>query len=88
VSKLHFNKGPLSASNALKKPKTVGALATCRFVPMTRVERYFSGLAFRRPSDVRYGSLADILISPRYVRFTPNNGRCAAHPSPHSAVGL
>jgi len=24
--------------------------------------------------DVRYGSLADILTSPRHVRFTPNSG--------------
>jgi hypothetical protein len=24
---------------------------------------------------VSFGSLADILISPRHVRFTPNNGR-------------
>ena len=30
---------------------------------------------------VRFGSLADILTSPRHVRFTPNNGRWAAHPS-------
>jgi hypothetical protein len=30
-------------------------------------------------ADVRYGSLADILTSPRHVRFTPNNGRWAAH---------
>ena len=27
---------------------------------------------------VRFGSLADILTSPRHVRFTPNNGRWAA----------
>ena len=39
-------------------------------------------------SDVRFGSLADILISPRHDRFTPNNGRWAAHPSQHLAVGL
>jgi len=26
--------------------------------------------------------------SPRHVRFTPNNGRWAAHPSQHLAVGL
>ena len=32
---------------------------------------------------VRFGSLADILISPCHVRFTPNNGRWAAHPSQH-----
>jgi hypothetical protein len=25
--------------------------------------------------NVRYGSLADILISPRQVRFTPDSGR-------------
>jgi len=35
VSKLHLNKGPLSASNAFKKPKTAGALLNYRFVPMT-----------------------------------------------------
>ena len=35
-------------------------------------------------SNVRYGSLADILTSPRHVRLlTPNNGRCAPHPSQH-----
>jgi hypothetical protein len=28
-----------------------------------------------------------MLISPRHVRFTPNNGRWAAHPSQHLAVG-
>ena len=39
-------------------------------------------------ANVRYGSLADILTSPRHVRFTPNNGRWAAHPSQHLAVGL
>jgi hypothetical protein len=33
-------------------------------------------------------SLADILTSPRHVRFTPNNGRWAAHPSQDLAVGL
>ena len=32
------------------------------------------------PKNVRFGSLADILTSPRHVRFTPNNGRWAAHP--------
>jgi hypothetical protein len=42
----------------------------------------------QRAADVRYGSLADILTSPRHVRFTPNNGRWAAHPSQHLAVGL
>ena len=35
----------------------------------------------------RFGSLADIRTSPRHVRFTPNNGRWAAHPSQHLAVG-
>jgi hypothetical protein len=39
-------------------------------------------------SYVRFGSLADILTSPRLVRFTPNHGRWAAHPSQHLAVGL
>jgi hypothetical protein len=72
VSKLHFNKGPLSA--ALKKPKTAGALATCRFVPMTRVERYFSGLAFRHRSNVRFGSLADLKMDFKDVRFTCKSG--------------
>jgi hypothetical protein len=38
--------------------------------------------------NVRYGSLADILTSPRHVRFTPNNGHWSAHPSQHLAVGL
>jgi hypothetical protein len=28
--------------------------------------------------DVRFGSLADTLTSPRHVRFTPNNGRWTA----------
>src|SRR6478672_694595 len=37
---------------------------------------------------VRFGSLADILTSPHHVRFTPNNGRWAAHPSQHLAVGF
>jgi hypothetical protein len=39
-------------------------------------------------SNVSFGSLADILTSPHHVRFTPNNGRWAAHPSQHLAVGL
>ena len=53
-----------------------------------------SPVAVRRASDgfvlpnVRFGSLADILTSPRHVRFTPNNGRRAAHPSQQLAVGL
>ena len=38
--------------------------------------------------NVPYGSLADILTVPLHVRFTPNNGRWAAHPSQHLAVGL
>ena len=33
--------------------------------------------------DVRFGPLEDMLTSPRHVRFTPNNGRWAAHLSPH-----
>ena len=31
-------------------------------------------------THVRFGSLADMLTSPRHVRFTPNNGRWATHP--------
>ncbi len=42
----------------------------------------------RDAANVRFGSLADILTSPRHVRFTPNNGRWAAHPSQHLAVGF
>jgi hypothetical protein len=42
----------------------------------------------RKRQRVRFGSKADILLSPRHVRFTPNNGRWAAHPSQHLAVGL
>jgi hypothetical protein len=38
--------------------------------------------------DVRFGSLADIMTSPPRVRFTPNNGRWAAHPREHLAIGL
>ena len=34
---------------------------------------------------VRLGSLADILTSPRHVRFTPNNGRWSG--APKSAFG-
>jgi hypothetical protein len=30
-------------------------------------------------SRVRFGSLADILTSPRHVRFTSHDGRWAAH---------
>jgi hypothetical protein len=41
---------------------------------MTGVEREFSGLAFRRPSGVRYGSLADIAARSRHIRFTPHSG--------------
>jgi hypothetical protein len=39
-------------------------------------------------AHVCYGSLADILTSPRHVRFTPNNGSWAAYPSQHLAIGL
>jgi len=35
---------------------------------------------------VRFGSLADILTSPRHVRFTPNNGSRVTHPSQHIVV--
>jgi len=38
--------------------------------------------------DVCFGSLADILTSPRHVRFVPNNGRWAAHPSQHLDNGF
>jgi hypothetical protein len=31
--------------------------------------------AFGANSDVRYGSLADIVTGPRHVRFTPRSGR-------------
>jgi hypothetical protein len=31
-------------------------------------------------TDVRFGSLADVLTSPRHVRFYPDNGHWAAHP--------
>jgi hypothetical protein len=34
-------------------------------------------------ANVRFGSLADKVTSPRHVRFTPNNGRWTAHPSQH-----
>jgi len=37
---------------------------------------------------VRFGSLADITTRSRHVRFTPDSGRSAAHPSQHLAVGL
>ena len=37
---------------------------------------------------IRFGSLADIGVEISDVRFTPNNGRWAAHPSQHLAVGL
>jgi hypothetical protein len=38
--------------------------------------------------NVGFGSLADITAPSRHVRFTPNHGRWAAHPSQHLAVGL
>jgi hypothetical protein len=38
--------------------------------------------------NVRFGSLADITARSRHVRFTPDSGRSAAHPSQHLAVGL
>jgi hypothetical protein len=37
-------------------------------------------LRLRQPVDVRYGSSADIVTSPRDVRFTPQNGHQTAHP--------
>jgi hypothetical protein len=42
----------------------------------------------RAGANVRFGSLADIPTSPRHIRFTPNNGSWAAHPSLHLVVGL
>jgi hypothetical protein len=39
-------------------------------------------------TDVRFGALADIRERLGPVRFMPNNGRWAAHPSKHLAVGL
>ena len=65
-----FSEKTLGAEASLpcaSTPKTAGALATCRFVPMTRVERCFSALAFRCPSDVRFGSFA----ATQFVRFLP-----------------
>ena len=38
-------------------------------------------------ANVRFGSLADITARSRHVRFTPDSGRWAAHPSQHLAVG-
>ena len=46
------------------------------------------GSAVYQVENVRFGSEADILTSPRHVRFTPNSGRRAVHPSQHLAVGL
>ena len=37
---------------------------------------------------VRFGSLADMLTSPRHLHFTPNNGRWAAHPSQHLGLSV
>jgi hypothetical protein len=37
----------------------------------------------RRPLTSAMGHVAHILISPRHVRFNPNNGIWAAHPSLH-----
>ena len=45
-----------------------------------RRERGIKGaLAHLVSWNVRFGSEADILIGPRHVRFTLNNGRWAAH---------
>src|SRR4029079_13970188 len=45
-------------------------------------------LAWTSNTDVRFRSLADILTSPRHVRFTPNNGRWAPHPRQHLVVSV
>src|SRR6476620_10267728 len=37
----------------------------------------------RRKEERAYGSLGDLLTSPRHVRYIPNNGSWAAHPSLH-----
>ena len=55
---------------------------------LVRFRKPRSGLFTGHYPSVRFGSLADILTSQRHVRFTPNNGRWAAHPSQHLAVGL
>ena len=41
---------------------------------------------FIRKSLASFGSLADILTSPRLGRFTLNHGRWAAHPHEHFAA--
>jgi hypothetical protein len=61
--------------------------AEVRFVPRAD-NTIIDGFDLRRLQHVRYGSLADILTCRRHVRFTPNNGRWAAHPTQHLAVGL
>ena len=45
-------------------------------------------LAYDSGLNVRYGSLAGVRERIRDVRFTPNNGRWAAYPSLHLAVGF
>jgi hypothetical protein len=42
----------------------------------------------KRSQKVCFGSLADITARLCHVRFTPDNGRWAVHPSQHLAVGL
>jgi hypothetical protein len=46
-------------------------------------EKALGPIADDGESNVRFGSLADVLTSSRHDRFTPNNRRWAAHPSQH-----
>ena len=66
--------GEISVTPELLK-QVIATEAKEEYQPLVAASRY-----------VPFGSLADILISPRHVRFTPNNGRWAAHPSQHLAV--
>ena len=58
-----------------------------RSVPAASADRLCLALAARNRGlgarNVRFGSLADKVTSPRHVRFTTNNGRSTAHPNQH-----
>jgi hypothetical protein len=69
------NKGLAVADRVVKFPHSVGNRSGCPLLAM-RGDHY----PIAEPACyVRFGSLADILISPRHLRFYPDSGRWVAH---------
>ena len=87
--KPNLTDGPAHLKDAIcgvAKPKPSGTRKVSRKVSRKGGSKKRSTVSTGASGHVRYGSLADIPTSPRHVRFTPNNGSWAAHPSQHLAA--